>query len=129
MIVDTSALVAIIKREDDADRFEHAIRQAEGISMSLANWLETAIVVDNSTRASDRQRLEELLTTFEIDLVPVTADHAALERAAYRAFGKGSHPAGLNFGDCFVYALAKSEGRALLFKGNDFSRTDITVAA
>jgi ribonuclease VapC len=97
--------------------------------MSAANYLEAGIVVDANRNPLLSRRLDDLLVQTEIEVEPVTREQAEIARAAYRDFGKGSgHPAGLNFGDCFAYALAKSTREPLLFKGDDFSRTDVAVA-
>ena len=97
--------------------------------MSAANYLEAAIVVDANATLYRRRRLDELIVQTEIRAKPVTLEQAEIARAAYRDFGKGSgHPAGLNFGDCFAYALAKSMREPLLFKGDDFSHTDVAIA-
>ena len=130
MIVDTSALVALLRGEDDAPRFARALaKRGERKSISAATFLETAIVIDGSRDAIASRRLDEVVAKSNLAIEPVTAEQANIARAAYRDFGKGSgHPAGLNFGDCFAYALAKTSGEPLLFKGNDFSKTDITAA-
>jgi ribonuclease VapC len=129
VIIDTSALVAILRAETDAVEMAHAIEKAQNRRISAANWLETAVVIDASRDPVASRRLDELVQTAELHIEPVTHDQARIARDAYRDFGKGSgHKAGLNFGDCFAYALAKSAGEALLFKGNDFGYTDITPA-
>jgi len=97
--------------------------------MSAANYLETGIVIDANRDDGLSERLDRLIVHFEIDVVPVTLAHAKLARSAYRRFGKGYHPAALNFGDCFAYALARSEAAPLLFKGDDLPQTDIQVAS
>ncbi len=98
------------------------------IAISAANYVETAIVVDMNDQPELSARLQLVLDYWSIEVVPVTAEQAALARDAYRDFGKGRHPARLNFGDCFAYALAVATGRPLLFKGEDFARTDVTAA-
>ncbi len=106
-----------------------AIERAPARRISAANYLETAVVIDASRDPIASRRFDELVDVAELRVEPVTHDQARIARDAYRDFGKGSgHKAGLNFGDCFAYALAKSTGEALLFKGNDFSHTDITPA-
>ena len=106
-----------------------AIERAPTRRISAANYLETAVVIDASRDPIASRRFDELVEVAELRVEPVTHDQARIARDAYRDFGKGSgHKAGLNFGDCFAYALAKSTGEALLFKGNDFSHTDITPA-
>ncbi|HLH51254.1 MAG TPA: type II toxin-antitoxin system VapC family toxin [Roseiarcus sp.] len=127
MIVDTSALVALLRGEEDAPRFARALAtRGEAKRISAANFLETAIVIDGSRDAVASRRLDEVIQKANLAIEPVTAEQAHIARAAYRDFGKGSgHPAGLNFGDCFAYALAKATGEALLFKGKDFGLTDV----
>jgi ribonuclease VapC len=129
VIIDTSALIAILRAEQDASEMAHAIEKAQTRRLSAANYLETAVVIDGSRDPVASRRFDELVHTAEVRVEPVTHDQARIARDAYRDFGKGSgHKAGLNFGDCFAYALAKSTGEALLFKGDDFGHTDITSA-
>jgi ribonuclease VapC len=130
MIVDASALVAIIRGEPDAQTFARAMEYSEsGLRMSAANYLEAAIVVDGTRDPVLSRRLDDLLAGASITIEPVTERQARIAREAYRDFGKGSgHPAGLNFGDCFAYALAKDLGEPLLFKGGAFAHTDVTRA-
>ena len=127
MIVDTSALVALLRGEDDATRFARALAaRGEPKRISAANFLETAIVIDGSRDAIASRRLDDVMAKASLTIEPVTAEQAHIARAAYRDFGKGSgHPAQLNFGDCFAYALAKTTDEPLLFKGEDFGFTDI----
>jgi ribonuclease VapC len=96
--------------------------------MSLANFLETAIVLESRNGTAAGQQLDALLEDAQIELVPVTPEQAHAARRAWRRFGKGNHPAALNFGDCFAYALAEITGEPLLFKGRDFALTDIETA-
>jgi ribonuclease VapC len=130
MIVDTSAVIAVLKEESDAPRFLRVLTMsAEPKRMSAANYLEAAIVVDANRNPLLSRRLDDLIVQTEIRAEPVTLEHAEIARAAYRDFGRGSsHPAQLNFGDCFAYALAKSMREPLLFKGDDFSHTDVAIA-
>jgi ribonuclease VapC len=130
MIVDTSAIIAVLKEEPDAPRFQRALTISnEPKRISAANYLEAAIVVDANRNPLLSRRLDELIVQTEIMAEPVTLEQADIARAAYRDFGKGSgHPAQLNFGDCFAYALAKSMREPLLFKGDDFSQTDVAIA-
>lgn len=130
MIVDTSAIIAILRYESDALRFARALaKKSEPRKLSAANFLEACIVIDGSRDAIISRRLDDLIVKAGISIEPVTEDQARIARAAYRDFGKGSgHLAGLNFGDCFAYALAKATGEPLLFKGEDFDKTDITPA-
>jgi ribonuclease VapC len=130
MIIDSSALVAVVRGEPGADRFFRALSDTrESKRMSAANYLEAAIVIDSARSPIPSRRFDEAVTAAEIIVEPVTREQAEIARAAYRDFGKGSgHPAGLNFGDCLAYALAKATREPLLFKGEDFSRTDVGVA-
>ena len=129
MIIDSSALLAILFNEPDAHLHAQAIAKADSVEISAANWLETAIRVDHGGNAIASNALDDLMREAEIKIVPVTAEQASIARQAYRAYGKGTgHPAQLNFGDCFSYALAKSTRQPLLFKGNDFNQTDLPIA-
>jgi ribonuclease VapC len=130
MIVDTSAVIAVLKEESAAPRFLRVLTMsAEPKRMSAANYLEAAIVVDANRNPLLSRRLDDLIVQTEIRAEPVTLEHAEIARAAYRDFGRGSsHPAQLNFGDCFAYALAKSMREPLLFKGDDFWHTDVAIA-
>ena len=128
MIVDTSAILAILFREPDAQRFEEAIAADSTRRMSVANLLEASIVAERRGGAVAGDDLDQLLNRFGIEPEPVTTEHLAAARRAWRRFGKGNHPAGLNFGDCFAYALAETTGEPLLFKGADFALTDVAPA-
>jgi ribonuclease VapC len=129
VIIDTSALIAILRAEDDAADMALAIEKAQVRRISAANFLEAAVVIDASRDPIASRRFDELVEAAELRVEAVTAGQARIARDAYRDFGKGSgHKAGLNFGDCFAYALAKATGEALLFKGDDFGHTDITPA-
>jgi ribonuclease VapC len=126
MIVDTSALIAILRDESEAREFAIAIAQSDRRRISAANYLETAIVIDGSRDPIASRRFDDLLREAEIGIEPVTAEQARVAREAYRDFGRGSgHAARLNFGDCFAYALAKTTGEPLLFKGDDFLHVGI----
>jgi len=126
MILDTSALIAILRNEPEAAAFANALAQAQTRRISAANFLETSIVIDGSRDAIASRRLDDLLRLAEVCIEPVTEEQARIARAAYRDFGKGSgHPAQLNFGDCFAYALSKVTGEKLLYKGQDFVHTDL----
>jgi ribonuclease VapC len=127
MVLDTSALIAILTAEAEAERFASAIATADRRLLSAANWLETAVVIETRYGPAGGQKLDELVQIAQIQIEPVTAEQAAIARQAYQMYGKGRHPAGLNFGDCFAYALAKSKGEPLLFKGSDFNQTDLTL--
>ena len=129
MIVDSSALLAILRAEPEMLACARAIEDAARRRISAANFLETAIVIDGSRDPVASRRLDDLIRAADLAIEPVTEAQARIAREAYRDFGKGSgHPAQLNFGDCFAYALAKVTGEPLLFKGNDFGRTDIASA-
>ena len=129
MIVDSSAAIAILRDEPEAADFADAIERAPARRISAANLLETAIVIDGSRDPIASRRLDDLVRDAGLIVEPVTEAQVRIARAAYRDFGKGSgHPAGLNFGDCFAYALARERGEPLLFKGNDFNHTDVASA-
>ncbi len=129
MIVDSSAVVALLNDEPDAEVLLAAIRAADAPQMSVANFIECALVVDGYGRAELSDDLEPLLDRLRITLTPVSVEQAHVARAAHRRYGRGSgHPARLNFGDCFAYALAKDTGEPLLFKGDDFGHTDVRSA-
>ena len=129
MIVDSSALVAILKDEPEANRIGELLTNADSLAMSTASFLETSIVVDRLANPRLSQRLDNLIDDLTIMLVPFSESQAKLSRIAYRKFGKHSgHPARLNFGDCFAYALALERGEPLLFKGDDFAQTDVVSA-
>lgn len=130
MIIDTSALIAILRGETEAERFSLALEQATlPRRMSAASYLEASLVIDSSGDPVLSRNLDRLIEIAQIQIEPFTLDQARLARQAYRDFGKGSgHPAQLNFGDCFAYALARTLDAPLLFKGSDFSHTDIASA-
>jgi ribonuclease VapC len=126
VIVDTSALIAILQDEADAKTFAMAIAGADSRRLSAANYVETAIVIDGSRNPIASRHFDDLLREAEIVIEPVTEEQARIAREAYRDFGRGSgHAARLNFGDCFAYALAKALREPLLFKGGDFVHTGI----
>ena len=132
MIIDSSAVLAILLGEEDAAVYAGAIESAEECRMSAVNWLETAIRIDLGCDPISQNAFEDFMRESGIVAEPVDIEQARIARSAYRAYGKGTgHPARLNFGDCFAYALAKLAGDSLLFKGDDFARTDIiaTVGA
>ena len=128
MIVDSSALLAVLLREPDAARCETAIATAANCRMSAVNVLETSIVVESRGGEPALHELDAFLERAKIACAPVTTEQVKAARVAWRRFGKGNHPARLNLGDCFAYALAKTAGEPLLYKGEDFSRTDIKAA-
>lgn len=126
MIVDTSALVAILRLEPDGQRYEAALVASPVNRISAGTFLEVSIVIDRARDPLLSRRLDELLATTSVSIEPVTASQARIAREAYRDFGRGSgHRARLNFGDCFAYALARELNEPLLFKGDDFGHTDI----
>ena len=129
MIVDTSALIAILKNEDEAEAFSQAIEAAKVVRVSTATYLETHILVDRYRNPILKARLEEIFENPGLVIEPVTLDQARIGRLAYRDFGKGSgHRAKLNFGDCFSYALARDKRESILYKGDDFVHTDLRSA-
>jgi ribonuclease VapC len=129
VIVDSSAIVAIIHAEADAARFADALAGARRPMMSAVNYVESAVVVDARRDPVTIRRFDELMRSTGIETVAVTAEQAMIARQAYRDFGRGSgSPARLNFGDCFAYALASATGQPLLYKGNDFIHTDLVSA-
>ena len=127
MIVDSSALLAVVLKETDEERFARALLAAPALRISAANWVEATIVVDGRDPAV-ASRFEDLMAFLGMEIVPVSVDQAYRARVAYREYGRGYHAARLNYGDCFAYALAKDAGEALLFKGGDFAQTDIEPA-
>lgn len=129
MIVDSSALIAILRGEPSADRHLEALAAADHPRISAGTLLEAAIVVDSQRDPVLSARLDELVGSAGLTVEPVTAEHYRIARQAYRDYGRGSgHPAGLTFGDCFAYALAKTSDQPLLFQGDDFTATDVRAA-
>ncbi len=128
MIVDASAVLAVLFRETDAPRFAAAMVNRPGLRMSVANWFEVAMAVERRGGPNGKHAFEELMTTLSIEIMPLTQAHADQALVAWQVFGKGVHPASLNFGDCLAYGVAKVTGEPLLFKGNDFSQTDVKPA-
>ena len=127
MVIDTSALLAILLQEADAESFAKAIASAEPRLLSAANLVEAGIVSEARVGVDGARDLDLLIVKSKIEVRPVTVEQAELARLAFHKFGKGRHRAGLNFGDCFAYALAKDTGEPLLFKGDDFNHTDISI--
>lgn len=127
MIIDTSALLAILYQEEDAEQFVRAIVGATVCRMSAANFLEAAINVDSRGGYDSSRQLDFFIQQTGIEIADVTAAQIQIARQAYQDFGKGRHKAGLNFGDCFAYALVRETGEPLLCKGNDFLHTDIAI--
>jgi ribonuclease VapC len=129
MIVDTSAIVAILRREPDWRVYSQAIEADKNSSISAVSYLETSIVIDSKRDAATSQALDRLIESGRIEIEPFSFEQARIARQAYRDYGRGSgHPANLNFGDCFSYALARVKREPILFKGDDFSQTDLRSA-
>jgi ribonuclease VapC len=128
MILDTSALLAVLLNEPEASLFASVIENANVVRISAASYVEAAIYVDRNGDEVRRAMLDTFLGEFSIRIEPVTAEQAILARQAFVLFGKGRHKAGLNFGDCFSYALAKAYREPVLFKGGDFGYTDLEAA-
>ncbi len=129
IVVDTSGLIAILLQEPDALKFSEAIAGSSSPILSAANYVECAMVIESRRRETGALDLDRLLSRASIEIVPVSLEIAQAARLAFRLYGKGRHPAGLNFGDCFTYALAKVTGYPVLTKGPEFARTDIEVVA
>ncbi|MDE2005160.1 MAG: type II toxin-antitoxin system VapC family toxin [Rhodospirillales bacterium] len=127
MIVDSSALLAVVLKEPDEDRFARVMLAAPELQISAANWVEAAIVSEGK-HPSAAARFDDLARLLNLRIVPVSEEHAFAARRAWQSFGRGNHTAQLNYGDCFAYALSREAGKPLLFKGNDFARTDIEPA-
>ncbi len=127
MILDTSALLAILFGEKDAETYARAISEAESCRISAATFVEVSIVVESQTGDAGSRQWDSFFRTASIGIEPVTEEQAHTARQAWSDFGKGRHAAGLNFGDCFSYALAKVSGEPLLFKGDDFRKTGISA--
>jgi ribonuclease VapC len=128
MIVDSSAILAILFAESDAETYARAIAEADSCRISAATFVEVAIVVEAQTKDSGSRQFDAFMRRAGIRIEAVTEEQAHIARQAYTDFGKGRHAAGLNSGDCFSYALARATGEPLLFKGDDFGQTDITPA-
>ena len=125
MVIDTSALLAVLLHETDAEQIAEAIEAASPRLLSAANLLEASIIIESRKGEAGGRELDLLVYRGGIEVVAVDQDQAETARAAWRCFGKGRHPAALNYGDCFAYALAKSRRLPLLFRGDDFSQTDV----
>lgn len=128
MVIDTSALIAILLGEPEAEPFALAIASDPKRLISAFTALETGIVIEAKKGEFGGRELDLLLHQTRMEIVPVTAEQFEIARSAWRKYGKGRHPAGLNIGDCCSYALSKCTGEPLLFKGNDFSQTDVKTA-
>ena len=130
MILDTSVVIAILKDEPEADSFSVILEATHLVRISAANYFESSLVIDGWNNPKLSVELDEMMERSRVIVEPVTLDQARIARQAYRDYGKGSgHPAGLNFGDCFSYALARVKREPLLFKGDNFVHTDIRPAA
>jgi ribonuclease VapC len=127
MVIDSSALIAILSAESEAESFTEAIALDSVRLLSAASLLETAIVIESRYGSVGGQKLDLLLEKAQIRVESVTVEQISVARFAYQSYGKGKHKAGLNFGDCFAYALAKVTGENLLCKGDDFSQTDLQL--
>lgn len=127
MVIDTSAVVAVFLAEPERKQFLDSILRAGKRLISAASVLETGIVLESKRGEAAGREFDLFLVRTNFEIVPVDAEQIEIARSAWRAFGKGRHPAALNFGDCFTYALAKSSGEPLLAKGRDFSLTDLEV--
>jgi ribonuclease VapC len=129
MIIDSSALIAILKRESEWEALSEALDASKSSRMSAASFLETSIVVDSWKNPVFSREWDELVERFSIHIEPVTESQARIARQAYRDYGRGSgHPANLNFGDCFTYALAREKREPVLWKGDNFGHTDLRAA-
>ena len=126
MVIDTSALLAILLDEPERRSFNEAIEAADARSMSVASFVELSIVLESRYGAEGVRDLDGFVERAEIELVAVDAEQGRIARRAFSRFGKGRHAAGLNFGDCFAYALAIARAEPLLYKGDDFTKTDVT---
>ncbi len=128
MVVDSSALIAILRGESEEPAFRNAIRTSPNRLLGAPTRVEASMVALGRRGEPGLEQMQALIERLELEVVPLSDDHAKLAIEAFRRFGKGRHPAGLNYGDCFSYALAKATGEPLLFKGDDFSQTDIKRA-
>jgi ribonuclease VapC len=128
IVLDTSALIALLLKEPDAELIASTLVSAAAIRMAAPNWLEVAMVAMSRRGIDGYQQLQQILERLQVEIVASDRVNAEIAFQAWVQYGKGRHPAGLNYGDCFAYALAKQRGEALLYKGNDFSKTDIQSA-
>jgi len=128
MVIDTSALVAILQDEPERQTFNELIGTAPSCCLSTASFVELSMIIESRFGPDGIRDLDLYMSKAGIRLIPVDEEQAILARKSFRDYGKGRHPAGLNFGDCFSYALAKSRGEPMLFKGEDFSKTDVVPA-
>jgi ribonuclease VapC len=128
IVIDTSAIIAILKNEPERRSFNKIIEGSDSCLMSIVSFVESSIVIENRYGDEGLSDFDRFIASAQIQIVPVDLEQAHIARAAFRQYGKRRHPAGLNFGDCFSYALAKAKHLPLLFKGRDFPKTDIQVA-
>jgi ribonuclease VapC len=128
VIIDSSAVLAIALQEVDGRRYLRTVLDSGARRMSVSNWLETTMVIESRGNAVAANWLDSFVSGARIEMMPVSVGQASIARQAWRTFGRGNHPAGLNYGDCFAYALAKETREPLLFKGTDFAQTDIEPA-
>jgi ribonuclease VapC len=128
MVIDTSVVVAILLGEPELTAFTRLITHAPTVRLSAASYVEAAMVLEHRALSIPKRVLDEFVKEFGVQIEPVTEEHARLAADAFRKYGKGHHKAALNYGDCFTYALAKATREPLLFKGNDFSKTDLPPA-
>jgi len=128
VIIDASALLAVVLHEPDAERYARAIAATTARRMPAVTWFEASMRIDMQGDAYAASRFDDFIREFRLELVPFTADHAREARRARTLFGRPHHPAALNYGDCMVYGVARHERQPLLFKGNDFAHTDIEPA-
>jgi ribonuclease VapC len=129
MVIDTSAILAMLFDEPEADEFERLVEADPVVLVSAVSRVEATFVIEGRKGDAGRIRLNRFLELSGAEVIPVSADQAEVACEAFRRYGKGRHPANLNFGDVFTYALAKTTGEPLLFKGGDFSRTDLSSVA
>jgi len=127
MVIDTSAILAILRREPERRRFVEAIESADSTRMSVASFVESSIVIESRYGAEGLRDLDRFISRAGIELISVDQEQGQLARSAFSRFGKGRHRAGLNYGDCFSYAAAISFGEPLLCKGDDFLHTDVPI--
>ena len=128
MIIDSSVICAILLNESGADHYEDAVIDADVRRMSAGSLLETAMVIEGRAGLSGGDELDAFIERHAIEIVPVTPEQVAVARRAWREFGKGNHPAALNLGDCLAYALSEMTREPLLYKGQDFTHTDVQTA-
>lgn len=125
MVIDSSAVLALLLDEPEAESFRFAIADSETRLLSAATLLEVALVIERRHSEAGGRELDLLISRLDVEVVPVDSEQVKEARRAWRRFGRGRHPAGLNYGDLFSYALAQTTGQPLLFKGDDFARTDV----